>query len=80
MAAIDAALQTARCTLNDLLVHLKPAGGEPGYAGTMVREVAAGARPPRMKAASPVPPRQRRAPEARSARHDYPVAPAAPQP
>jgi hypothetical protein len=81
MAAIDAALRTARCSLNDLLVQLKPSdSAESGYAGTMVREVAAGSRPPRMQAASPVPPVQRTAPEAQSSRDDYPLLPAAPQP
>jgi hypothetical protein len=59
MAAIDAALGTARRSLSDLLDLLNPpqrrqAGDR--FAGTMVRETAAGTERPRMQAASHLPP------------------------
>jgi hypothetical protein len=58
MAAIDAALGTARRSLSDLLDLLNPPQQrQPGtFAGAMVRDTAAGTERPRMQAASHVPP------------------------
>jgi hypothetical protein len=58
MAAIDAALGTARRSLSDLLDLLNPPQQrQPGtYAGSMVRDAAAGTERPRMQAASHIPP------------------------
>lgn len=58
MAAIDAALGTARRSLSDLLGLLNPPQQrQPAtFAGSMVRDTAAGTERPRMQAASHVPP------------------------